>query len=56
MEKNEWPKPIQETPSMEQLEEWVFDSGCESTDGCWVEPDGECEHGYPSWFIYLGLI
>ena len=25
-------------------------------DGCDVEPDGECEHGYPSWPMVLGLI
>lgn len=44
------------TPSMEQLEEWVYDSVCEATDGCIVEPDGRCPHGHQSWLLRLGLI
>jgi hypothetical protein len=36
-----------------QLEE---DSGCEATDGCFVEPDGTCDHGQRSWLLVLGLI
>ena len=43
-------------PSQRQLEVWSYDSICESIDGCTVEPDGECEHGFPSWLIALGLI
>lgn len=43
-------------PTMEQLREWESEGGCEATDGCWVEPDGYCEHGCPSWMIVLGLI
>jgi len=43
-------------PTMEQLMEWEAEGGCEATDGCWVEPDGYCEHGCPSWLIALGLI
>lgn len=45
-----------EQPSTEQLEEWLNDSGCEATDGCWVEPDGICEHGKQSWLRVLGMI
>jgi len=26
-------------PTVEQLEEWMEDGGCEATDGCWVEAD-----------------
>ena len=44
------------TPSLEQLEQWVRDSMCEATDGCIVEPDGVCQHGCNSWLIELGLI
>lgn len=44
------------TPSMEQLEGWVYDSVCDATDGCQVEPDGRCEHGHKSWLLALGLI
>ncbi len=29
---------------------------CEATDGCWVEPDGECPHGHSSWLVHLGII
>lgn len=52
-----WPKPTEPEPSVEEMEEWEWEGGgCEATDGCWVEPDGTCEHGHPSWMRYLGLI
>jgi hypothetical protein len=44
-------------PSLEELERQVEeDGGCEATDGCFVEPDGSCEHHQPSWLLALGLI
>lgn len=43
-------------PSEEDLEWWVFDSVCEATDGCQVEPDGECPHGHLSWLRFYELI
>jgi hypothetical protein len=44
-------------PSLEELQRQVEeDGGCEATDGCFVEPDGTCEHGQPSWLLALGLI
>jgi len=43
-------------PSVEDLENWEADGGAEAVDGCWVEPDGVCEHGAPSWLLVLGLI
>lgn len=44
-------------PSIETLQAWDWeDGGCESTDGCWVEPDGICEHGHVSWLRRLGFI
>jgi len=43
-------------PSDDQIEEWVYDSVCEATDGCLVEPDGTCPHGHRSWLLALGLI
>ncbi len=44
-------------PSLEELQRQVEeDGGCEATDGCFVEPDGSCEHGQPSWLLVLGLI
>jgi hypothetical protein len=50
------PENLLEMPSIEDLATWMEEGGCEATDGCWVEPDGYCEHGFPSWLLYLGLI
>lgn len=45
-------------PKMEDLEEWNRDGGCFCTGpcACWVEPDGVCGDGYPSWLMALGYI
>ena len=43
-------------PSMDVIEDWIFDGECEATDGCIVEPDGHCPHGHPSWLIVVGAI
>lgn len=51
-----YPEPTVDKPSVADIEDWIFDSVAYSTDGCQVEPDGICEHHYPSWLIYLGLI
>jgi len=48
--------PTDQQPSMDQLEEWMFDGVCEATDGCMVEPDGWCEHGHVSWLIHEGIM
>ena len=50
------PAPTVEKPTLEELQEWTDDGGCEATDGCWVEPDDICEHGHPSWLLHLGMI
>ena len=50
------PQPTVEQPDIETLMEWSDDGECEATDGCWVEPDGTCEHGHDSWMVYLGMI
>lgn len=42
-------------PSMDELEQMVFDGIAEATDGCRIEPDGICEHGHASWLIALGI-
>jgi hypothetical protein len=52
----ELPDPLADAPDLAQLEEWLAEGGAEATDGCWVEPDGTCEHGCPSWLLVLGLI
>ena len=43
-------------PSMATLERWSEDGICEAMDGCRVEPDGTCAHGYPSWLLAIGMI
>jgi hypothetical protein len=44
-------------PDVETIMAWEWnDGGCETPDGCWVEPDGYCPHGWPSWMIVMGLI
>jgi hypothetical protein len=48
--------PMDTPPVEELLRQFEEDGGCEATDGCWVEPDGHCEHGQPSWLLALGLI
>ena len=53
-----YPKPESEEPSLEWLMEYMDDGGCTTSceEECWVEPDGECEHGHPSWLLRMGLI
>jgi hypothetical protein len=52
-----WPAPETDAPDMETIFEWLLmDGDCEATDGCLIEPDGVCPHGYPSWLIQLGMI
>lgn len=51
-----WPEPTESVPDIDTLQHWLFDAGAEATDGCWVEPDGMCEHGHPSWLLRLGYI
>ena len=46
----------EETPSLDQLEQWASDGIAEATDGCQVEPDGVCEHGRKSWLIEMGFM
>ena len=43
-------------PGMKSLADWSLDGVCEATDGCRIEPDGHCEHGYPSWLLVFGII
>jgi len=45
-----------DAPTIEDLEGWMAEGGCETPDGCRVEPDGRCEHGQRSWMLVLGLI
>jgi len=55
--KEKFPTAIKVTvPSIKTLERWTKDCYCETPDGCIVEPDGNCEHGYDSWLLILGCI
>jgi hypothetical protein len=47
-----------EPPDIETLMEWDAEGGCEAAcpHHCWVEPDGICSHGNPSWLLKLGMI
>lgn len=47
---------LMRVPPERQIRHWVYDSVCEATDGCTVEPDGSCPHGKQSWLLILGLI
>jgi hypothetical protein len=55
-ETNEEPALV--PPDLETLKEWEAEGGCEAAcpHSCWVEPDGRCTHGHPSWLLKLGLI
>lgn len=50
------PEPTVAEPTVDELADMANDSSAEATDGCWVEQDGTCEHGHPSWLIRMGLI
>lgn len=47
-----------EPPSLETLQQWEAEGGCEAACpySCWIEPDGVCTHGNESWLLRLGLI
>jgi hypothetical protein len=47
---------VRKPPCIKTLEKWSSDCGCKAIDGCWVEPDGICEHGKPSWLLALNYI
>lgn len=58
-------KQLLEDNGLETLEDLMQDqefNGQDGTalamcsEGCIVEPDGECEHGCPSWLVAKGLI
>lgn len=47
---------IKSVPTVTTLEKWSDAGIAKAVDGCKVEPDGTCHHGYPSWLVALGLI
>ena len=56
MSENKWPEPTVERPSAYEISGALFEATFKATDGCEVKPDGICEHGYPSWLVYLEII
>lgn len=48
-------RPTVPEPTTEQLTTWLAGTTCQATDGCEVETDGTCQHGHPSWLVYLKL-
>jgi len=48
---------IRKPPSMESLGRCLDNGLSKAVDGCCgVEPDGICEHGYPSFLLAMGMI
>lgn len=48
---------IKGEPSTKAIQEWTFDiTRPETPDGCHVEADGCCKHGWDSWMLYMGVI
>jgi len=43
-------------PSLNTIEKWENDGISKTPDGCTVEPDGTCPHGWDSWMKVMGLI
>ncbi len=43
-------------PGFKSLEKWSMDGICPTPDGCKVEPDGTCEHGWNAWLLICGII
>jgi hypothetical protein len=43
-------------PSEDETGTNLWDDTCYAVDGCLVELDGRCEHGYESWLLMLGMI
>lgn len=57
-----YPKPVIPVPSQNEVFEMLSDAVTdeevvfETSDGCYVEPDGICSHGHPTWLRRYGLI
>jgi hypothetical protein len=56
--RSRYPKPTTPEPSPENIAAWcnATPQVANATDGCKVELDGVCSHGYPSWLIMYGLV
>lgn len=43
-------------PGLKSLENMSFNGIARAVDGCRIEPDGDCQHGFPSWLKVMGVI
>ena len=43
-------------PEWQTLIKWQNEGIARTPDGCRVEPDGTCQHGYKSWLLIYGLL
>jgi len=43
-------------PTALTMQLWEALRMARATDGCKVEPDGECEHGHISWLVQMGVV
>lgn len=55
--KPDW-RPLRrgDIPSFETVLHWSREGIAEATDGCTVEPDGDCPHSFPSWCKVFGIL
>jgi len=43
-------------PEWQTLTKWQNEGIARTPNGCRVEPDGTCQHGYKSWLLIYGLL
>ncbi len=43
-------------PSVDEIGTDLWEDAYLAADGCIVEPDGFCEHGFESWLLRMGMI
>lgn len=57
-EKESWPEPTVDEPVFEWLADMCMGAvDAMATDGCeGIEADSVCEHGYPAWPLYNGML
>lgn len=50
-------RKVKKIPSVRQMTKWYIGDGtCPTPDGCIVEPDGQCIHGWDAWLKIMGII
>jgi hypothetical protein len=56
--RSRYPEPTTLQPSQEDISAWCSADPqvARATDGCEVDLNAVCSHGYPSWLIMYGLV